>query len=223
MSKIAIIAALPGELKPLVRNWQRREKNVWTGHLAGREAIAIAGGMGSAAATRSVAKASAEGEIAALVSYGWAGALTCALKPPAVTAISEVVDARTGERFVTECADGPRLITLDHVARKDEKRRLAESYHAVLVDMEAATVARLAAARNLAFYCFKGISDGYLDHLPDFSRFINDQGQLRMPAFLTYTAVHPTYWAALGRLGQMSARAASELASFVPKSLQQAL
>lgn len=223
MSKIAIIAALAGELKPLVRNWQRHEKNVWTGYIAGREAIAVAGGMGATAATRAVAKASAQGEIGVLVSYGWAGALTCALKPPAVSAISEVVDARTGERFVTGNSEGPRLITLDHVARKGEKRRLAESYQAVLVDMEAATVARLAAARNLAFYCFKGISDGYLDHLPDFSRFINDQGQLRMPAFLTYTVVHPNYWAALGRLGQMSARSASELASFVPGSLEQAL
>ena len=52
MSKIAIIAALPGELKPLVRGWQRPEPNLWTGSIAGREAIAVAGGMGAEAATR---------------------------------------------------------------------------------------------------------------------------------------------------------------------------
>ena len=45
MSKIAIIAALPGELKPLVRGWQQRGKNLWAGRLGDHEAIAIAGGI----------------------------------------------------------------------------------------------------------------------------------------------------------------------------------
>jgi adenosylhomocysteine nucleosidase len=66
-SRIAIIAALPGELKPLVQmreqqgDWQRPEPNIWTGHIAGHDAIAIAGGIGSAAAARAVGHAFAEG------------------------------------------------------------------------------------------------------------------------------------------------------------------
>jgi adenosylhomocysteine nucleosidase len=223
MSKIAIIAALPGELKPLVRGWQRPEPNLWTGTIAGREAIAVAGGMGAEAATRAVARANTKAEIDTLISYGWAGALSCAVKPPSVFTITEIVDARTGERFTTDIPSGQRLVTLDHVARSDEKRRLAETYQSVLVDMEAATVARLATARNLAFYCFKGISDAYTDRLPDFAPFIDDRGEFRTAAFVTYAALHPAYWGALRRLGQMSSLAASELASFVPQSLKQAL
>lgn len=223
MSRIAIIAALPGELKPLVHGWQRTEANIWTGHVAGHEAIAIAGGMGAAAAARAVERASARVKPDALISYGWAGALTCALKPPSACGISEVIDASTGERFVTDYPAGYRLITLDHVAHVDEKRSLAEKHQAVLVDMEAATVARLAAEHSRAFYCFKGISDGYTDHLPDFSRFISKSGQLRLPAFVLHAALRPRYWASLQRLGKSSRAAASNLADILSKSFPKSL
>jgi adenosylhomocysteine nucleosidase len=218
MSRIAIIAALPGELKPLVHDWHRSERNLWTGTIKGHAAVAIVGGMGATAAADAVERVYAQGKPDMLISYGWAGALTCALKPPGAYAISEIVDHASGEHFATRSADGIRLVTLDHVAHADEKRTLAERHQAVLVDMEAAAVARLAAASDIAFYCFKGISDGYTDHLPDFSRFISESGQLRMPAFLTYAALHPGYWRALARLGKNSGVAASNLARLLSKS-----
>lgn len=224
MNRIAIIAALPGELKPLVlRGWQQRGRNFWTGRIGEVDAVAIAGGMGAAAAKRAVERAFAEINPNVLVSYGWAGALTCAVKPRHACAISEVIDASSGERFATDYPGGYRLITLDHVARADEKRGLAEKYQSVLVDMEAATVARIAAERNVAFYCFKGVSDGYTDRLPDFSRFIGSKGELRMMAFLAYAAVHPQYWASLRRLGENSRGAAKILVSLLSEGLKQAL
>jgi adenosylhomocysteine nucleosidase len=222
MSRIAIIAALPGELKPLVRGWQPYGRNAWVGRIGDHEAIAVAGGMGAAAAERAVERVFAEGKPDALVSYGWAGALTCAVKPPAACVISEVVDAGSGERFATGNADGFRLITLDHVARGDEKRGLAEKYQSVIADMEAAAVARMAASRLVAFYCFKGISDGYNDRLPDFNRFIDGKGELRMTAFVAYAAVHPQYWPALQRLGKNSGGAAKALVDLVKEGLKQA-
>lgn len=217
MKKIAIIAALPGELKPLVRGWQQR-RNQWAGRMGDCEAVAIAGGIGAAAVRRAVEQIFTEANPDVLVSYGWAGALTCAVKPRVACAISEVIDA-SGQRYATNYPDGYRLITLDHVAHADEKRSLAEKYQAVLVDMEAATVARMAAARQVAFYCFKGVSDGYNDRLPDFSRFIDSGGELRMAAFLAYAAVHPKYWPSLQRLGKNSSAAASALADLARESL----
>ena len=47
MSGIAIIAALSGELKPLVRGWERRGRNLWTGRVAENDVIAVAGGIGA--------------------------------------------------------------------------------------------------------------------------------------------------------------------------------
>lgn len=219
MSTIAIIAALPGELKPLVRGWEQRGRNLWVGRLGKSEAIAVAGGMGAAAAQRAVNRAFTEFNPGALVSYGWAGALTCAVKPPDAYAVSEVIDAITGERFATPNSGAYRLITLDRVARAGEKRALAAKHQAVLVDMEAAAVARMAAARGVHFYCFKGVSDGYTDHLPDFSRFINSEGELRMAAFLAYAATHPQYWRSLRRLGKNSSDAAKALSTLIEQSL----
>jgi adenosylhomocysteine nucleosidase len=221
MSKIAIIAALSGELKPLVRGWQQRGKNLWARQIGDHEAIAIAGGIGAAAARRAVERAFAEGNPGALISFGWAGALTCAVKPPDACVISEIVDDTSGERFKTASTDGFRLITLDRVARYDEKRALAQKHQAVLVDMEAAAVARMAIERGIPFYCFKGISDGYLDRLPDFSRFISGSGELRMPAFLFYVALRPQYWASLWRLGANSSAAAIGLADLATATLKQ--
>jgi adenosylhomocysteine nucleosidase len=223
MKRLAIIAALPGELKPLVRGWQPRGRNFWLGRIGDCEAVAIAGGIGAAAAGRAVERVFADVNPDVLVSYGWAGALTCAVKPRAACVISEVVDAGTGERFAAKCADGFRLITLGRVALADEKRGLAAKHQSVLVDMEAATVARMAAARGLDFYCFKGISDGYLDRLPDFSRFIDGNGELRMAALLAYAAARPGYWASLWRLGKNSSAAAIAVADLAAGYLKQAL
>lgn len=229
MKRIAIIAALPGELKPLIfgseklGGWEKRGKNSWAGRIGECDAVAIAGGIGALAVERATERAFAGGNLDALVSYGWAGALTCAIKPPTACAISEVIDAESGEQFATKLGKGYRLITLDHVARANEKRGLAEKYQSVLVDMEAASVARIAAERNVAFYCFKGISDGYTDQIPDFSLFINNEGQLQMATLLIHTALRPKYWASMWRLGKNSGEAAQGLAEMARKSLPQLL
>lgn len=220
--KIAIIAALHGELRPLVRGWAEAGPDAWTGEIGGHSVFAIAGGIGQAAATRAAERALAEVNPDVLISYGWTGALTCAVKPPSACVINEVVDDSTSERFVSSARDGYRLITLDHVVLSTEKRALAMKHQAVLVDMEAAAVARIAASRQLRFHAFKGISDGYLDELPDFNRFMSD-GKLNMPPFLVYVAVRPKYWASLRRLGKMTRAAAESLADLARESLRQSL
>jgi adenosylhomocysteine nucleosidase len=215
MNRVGIVAAIPAELKPLVSGWWHTKNDSgadsWTGTAGGRECIAVAAGMGAQAATRACQAIFASGPVDVLISVGWAGSLTCGLKPPAACEVSEVVDTQTGERFATGQEAGYRLVTLDHVADVEEKRRLAGTYEAVLVDMEAATVGRLARAQNVRFLCCKGISDGATDVLPDFSRFIDAKGQLRMPAFLAHVAVRPRYWGNLAQLGSNSGKAAEEL------------
>lgn len=220
MKKLGIIAALPGELKPLVRGWERRGRNLWAGRIANCEAVAIAGGIGAKAAERAAEQLFAELSPEALVSYGWAGALTCAVKPPAAHPIGDVIDAGTGERFETASVGGYRLITLDHVAGANEKHGLAQRFQSALVDMEAAAVARVAAAHGIPFYCFKGVSDGYTDQLPDLSRFIDGEGRLRIAALLAHVAVRPEYWASMQRLGVNSGAAANAVAEVLKESVK---
>jgi adenosylhomocysteine nucleosidase len=78
--------------------------------------------------------------------------------------------------------------------------------------MEAAAVARLAAMREIPFYCIKGVSDGLDARLPDLNRFIAANGKFRMGSFILFAAIRPWYWPALVRMGENSRKAATSIA-----------
>jgi adenosylhomocysteine nucleosidase len=214
MKRIGIVAALPGEIRPLVRGWKHGH-DVFQGRIGEVEAVAACAGMGAAAVTGACESLLAAGKLDALVSIGWAGSLSCGLQAGQAYAVREVIDTASGERFMTDSAKGQRLITLDHVADAKEKRSLGISHQAVMVDMEAATVARLARAKKLGFDCFKAITDGPNDKLPDFNAFTGPTGQLRMPTLIGWALVHPQHWGALRRLGSSSREAAVALSNLV--------
>jgi adenosylhomocysteine nucleosidase len=100
------------------------------------------------------------------------------------------------------------LVTSPKVADEAEKRRLAAAYGAGLVDMEAAAIARLAAMRGIPFYCVKGVSDGTTDQLPDFNRFISENGEFQLARFIVFAILRPRHWPALMRMGENSRKAA---------------
>jgi adenosylhomocysteine nucleosidase len=223
MKRIGVIAAMPGELKPLVQGWKplRTLKGVsaWQGTIDGATCIAVCAGMGKEAAERACAVAAQDAPLTALVSAGWAGALSCGLQPGGAYVVNEVVDVAGGERFVTSspprAGEVPpfRLVTIDHVAPPAEKRRLAERYQAVLVDMEASSVARFAGRQGIAFYCLKAVSDVAGEMLPDFSRYTDNQGQLQLGALLAHVAIRPRYWPGLARIGKNGRRGAVAMAA----------
>ena len=223
--RIGIIAALPGELKPLVRGRQKmpvaRGSGIamWKWEVDGNQVVAVCAGMGAAAARRAFTAAEFAGSLDAVVSIGWAGALTEAANPGECYAVSQIVDALTGERFSAN-PRGERLVTTAHVADAAEKHRLATSYTAKLVDMEAAAVARLAQMRGIPIHCFKAVSDGVRADLPDLNPFIRVDGKMRMPAFLAYVAMRPRYWAPLAQLGRNSSLAAKAMARVTGEFLQ---
>jgi adenosylhomocysteine nucleosidase len=226
MKNIGIIAAMPGELKPLVQGWKPvslpnagRGEAAWRGKLEGAECIAVCAGMGQQAAERACSIAAQQASLTALASIGWAGALSCGVQPANAYVINEVIDGTTAERFATtnSVREGNpstlKLVTIDHVALAPEKRKIAETFRAVLVDMEAATVARYARAHGLDFYCLKAVSDVAGEILPDFSQYTDQQGQLQLPALLAHVAIRPRYWPALARLGQNGKRGAVAIAA----------
>jgi adenosylhomocysteine nucleosidase len=234
MTRTAIIAAFPGELAPLVRHWQHEHYSgidLWRWvHDAGApeegEWIAACAGAGQTAATRAFAAAEQYGQsgqpgepsghLDLALSVGWAGALHPVLEPGLAYAVCGVIDARTGE--ITPAADWRQdlwLVTSPKVADEAEKRRLAASYGASLVDMEAAAVARLAAMRNIPFYCVKGVSDGFYDELPDFNRFIAPDGRFQTARFTLFALLRPWLWHSLQRMRENSRKAADGIAGKV--------
>ena len=220
--RIGIIAALPGELQPLVRQWRRLPAapgsglSLWLRGGGEDEVVAVCAGMGAPAARRAFVAAEFLGSLDLVLSVGWAGALVSECEPGQCFVASEVIDVQTGERFAL--ANGGRRLRVASAARvadEAEKRRLAATYGAALVEMEAAAVARLAQMREIPMCCFKAVSDGVDAELPDLNPFIDISGKLRMAPFLAHVALRPGYWGPLGQLGRNSATAARALAKKV--------
>lgn len=212
--KIAIVAALRRELAGLVRGTrpdaELRQCGVHFFRIDG--AVVAAAGMGSSRATLAVDAALRAEEIELVISTGLAGACSPGIRSGEVVEATTVVDAGTGERFPcaasgSECI----LVTTETIAGVREKARLHESYNAALVDMEAATVARLALARGVRFRAIKGISDAHDFEMESMSRFADPRGHFRTTAFALHTALRPQHWSSAMRLGRESNRALAML------------
>ncbi|HEY1579446.1 MAG TPA: nucleoside phosphorylase [Terracidiphilus sp.] len=216
MTRVAIIAAMPGELKPLVGGWPHSTRGTikfWALRNEEEEWIAACAGAGLDAATKAFAGIEDGGPIDLVLSVGWAGALTDACIAGQAYNVAGVFDTRTGERFNCDAGAGRQwLVTSPRVADETEKRRLAATYKAALVDMEAAGVARLAAMRGIPFYCIKGVSDAVDAKLPDFNRFIDAAGQFQTVRFVTFALFRPWLWPALVQMGENSKKASQSIA-----------
>jgi adenosylhomocysteine nucleosidase len=191
---------------------------VWTQAAAnGNFWVAACAGMGAEAARRAFAAAEADGPLGLVLSVGWAGAVHKGAGPGEAYALSIIIDAKTGEQ--SEIAPGKRkltLVTAGRVADAAEKARLRETYPgAVMVDMEAATVARLAQMRGIPMACIKGVSDGAEAVLPDLNPFISHLGHLRLLPFLAYLAVRPRYWRSIAELNRNSTKAALAMRNLI--------
>jgi adenosylhomocysteine nucleosidase len=225
MTRVAIIAALADELEPLVRGWPRESRggvDLWSMRRADGEWLAACAGIGVVAASRAFAEVERDGAVDLLVSAGWAGALSGEFAIGRAYRVSEVVDANTGERFKSATPSGTCLLaTSRRVADRAEKLRLAAELGAELVDMEAAGVARLAAARGVPFFCVKGVSDGPSDRLPDFNAFISAGGGFETARFVLFAIIRPWLWPSLARLGRNGGKAARSIGEAVREILEQ--
>jgi adenosylhomocysteine nucleosidase len=239
MSRFAIIAAFPGELKPLVSGslgsgWKplalragRKGDVAWRGRIGQTECVAVAAGMGAAAAARACALAEQEGPLDAVASTGWAGALSCGVFPGRAYTLTEVVDGESGERFPASlsaaASQGPlTLVTIGHVAQSQEKRPLAQHFQAVLVDMEGAAVARFARQKGIGFYCFKAVTDAYGEVLPDFGRYTDPEQKLRVSGLLAHVLLRPKYWRPMVRMAKNSRTGAEAIAKALREFIENA-
>ena len=213
MGLTAVIAALPREVAGLVKGFRpevaARRLGVYSYALPG--CVVVCAGMGTVRATLAVEAALRLGEIETLVSAGLAGGCHPEVGVGSVVEAGTVVDALTGERFAGAAEAAGVLVTTHTIAGVSEKARLFASYRADVVDMEAATVARLAAMRGLAFRAFKAVSDGHDFELSSLSRFASPHGHFRTRAFALHTALRPRQWRKTMRLGAASQRALTAL------------
>jgi adenosylhomocysteine nucleosidase len=220
-AKIAMIAALPREIAGLVRGVAADaalvKEGVWLYRL--EDAVVVAAGMGAKRAAAAVEAALSVGEVGMLISTGLAGGCAAGVEAGSVMEAGVVVDVATGERFVAGEGSGVTLATAGVIASVAEKARLAARFGAAIVDMEAATVARMALERGVGFRAIKGVSDGVEFELGALAKFEGERGSFRTGAFAAYTAVRPWTWGKAIELGRGSAKALAGLEAALKRVL----
>jgi adenosylhomocysteine nucleosidase len=219
--EVGIIAALYREIAPLVHGsgWRssRRMGPAWQTYES-ENVLLVCGGIGGEPARKTAEAVVAAVRPSALLSVGLAGALTPVLKAGAVFFPATVLDAAIGSAvdssLMPEVAGFPRsgvLVSTSGVARPESKHFLAAQYHADAVDMEAASVARVAAKHGVRFLAIKAISDEYNFPMPDMRPYIDADGRFLTGRFALHTALRPSTWPVVGRLASNSSKAAQEL------------
>ena len=213
MSRVAIVAALEREVRPLVKEWRVSQKEI-----GGRrfrffekdDVVVVCGGIGAEAARRAAEAVIAIYAPTVIYSAGFAGALDPALKVGDVVEPRRVVNASDGSSVNFDQGEGV-LVSFGSVASPAQKASLRDSFAAQAVDMEAAAIARSAEARGVAFAVVKVISDEFDFSLPAMERFVDSNGQFLERRFAWFTALRPWLWARVVRLARNSNRASLAL------------
>lgn len=217
MSRVAIVAALEREVRPLVKGWRGSEKEN-----SGRrfrffengDFVLVCAGIGAGAARRAAEAIIALYEPRIIYSVGFAGALDGSLKVGDAMRPARIVNAKDGSSVAVDGGSGV-LVSFESIASPEQKRKLRESFSAQAVDMEAAAVAQAADARGVAFAAAKAISDDAEFEFPSMERFVDSEGRFSETRFALFAAVRPWIWLRVFRLARNSKRASSSLCAFL--------
>jgi adenosylhomocysteine nucleosidase len=221
MARIAIIAAMEREVRPLIRSWKVRnmEHGGWGYRVfENGEAALVCGGIGAEAARRAAEAMIREVNPVRLISAGFAGALDDSLQVGDVLRPCTVVNAADGARTDVGSGKGV-LVSSSTVADKEQKIWLGKAYGASAVDMEAAAVARGAEARGVEFGAFKAISDASGFSMPEIDGFVANDGTFRTARFACHVALRPWLWRTTLALARNSSKASRALCGALAKYL----
>lgn len=211
--RIAIVAALDREVRPLIKRWRINDREYDSRNFRFFEnglAVLVCGGIGAEAARRACEAVIELYQPQLIISGGFAGALDRELKVGRVLTPGLVIDARDGSR--TEITSGSGvLVSFDAVADAEQKFKLAKAYSADAVDMEAAAVARGAHAHGIPFVAIKAISDEADFAMPSLGQFIASDGQFQAGRFALFAAVRPWLWPGVLRLRSNTQKASRAL------------
>lgn len=217
MPRLAVVAALEREVRPLLKSWRVRE----TEHAGRRfrffedgDVVLVCGGVGATAARRASESVIALFDPQVICSAGFAGALDPKLKVGDLVRPATVINAGDGSRTAVNGGAGV-LVSFGSVADPEQKRKLRDSFAAEIVDMEAAAVACSAQARGIPFTAVKAVSDEWDFQFPAIDRFVDSEGRFLEGRFAFYTAIRPWLWSRVMRLAGNSNRASHALCMYL--------
>ena len=230
MTKVTIIAAMEREIAPLVRGWQRNTLSSGERKFVvfdGNGVVAVVSGIGCKNAELAAQAVVEQYRPALLISVGLAGALIRSLKVASVFTPNVVVDAVDGAEYrcaaIPNRVSGGVLVTAPQIAGTEAKKELVNRFHGLVVDMEAAGVAKVAQQEQIGFRCVKAISDEADFVMPPMGKFLNATGEFQSGKFALWAAVRPWQWPSVAALARNSKRATDALCNRLRNDLTSAL
>jgi len=223
---IAIVSAIKEEIAPLVRDWKAGEIShdgrtfpFFESENGTGKVVAVCSGIGVEHGRRAAEAVIQKTRPGKIVSVGYAGGLDSSLKVGDVIEPKLVVSGADGSRADTGRGSGT-LVSSSGVAGRDQKRKLAEAYGAIAVDMEGASVALGARAHGIEFAAIKAISDEFDFAMPPVGEFVSSQGRFRRARFALHVALRPWLWVKTIALARNSARASKTLCAAIENYLE---
>jgi len=221
-----LVAAEAREFAGLLRHCEQVARLNWpldfarTVRLNGRPVVLAANGPGPKLAARAAEVIKEHQELEGLVSIGFCGALSPALRACDVFVADELHDvahAPSVARSQSCQRTTGKLLSIDRVATTaEEKRTLFEQTHAGAIEMEAAGLAAKAHQWKIPFYAVKIVTDTASETFPlDFNRLRNPEGRFSRAKIMAAALRRPSAFPALLKLNRRCNLAAQTLGDFL--------
>ena len=208
---------------------------LFKGSYSGKGVLLVRTGPGKALAEMATDWLLEHYPVAAVISFGFAGALAERLGPGDLVVCDRAYCGEgPREKLSVRCDDAlvklanavrPESAVPSHegstvsvarvVSRPEEKRALGQAFGAATVDMESYWVGETASKRGAPFLVVRGVSDSVGQTIPAFDRFLGTDGRWLPGAAAGHFAAHPGELATFPALYRNSRKAARNLVSFL--------
>lgn len=231
-TRIAILAPMKSELKPLVRLLKLKPartgiRSLLKCRLGTAEIVATTTGIGTLAASRMTEMLLDAGRIDHLIVVGIAGGLGPSVEIGDLVVPSAVIDLPTHLEYrpstLGSAVPRGKLVTTDAVPiDPHEAARLARQ-GVIAVDMETSAIAAACERRQCPWSVFRAISDRADDGSTDAALFglAGPDGSPDLPAVLRFVLTNPKRVPQLARLARGAGLAANVAASAAFRALQE--
>jgi adenosylhomocysteine nucleosidase len=242
---IAIFGAFGQEIVDLRRRMvveevvATRACRVYRGKLENRDTLLVQTGMGKERAENATRFVLERYPVTAIISLGFAGALSPELRIGDVVVCSTLhcgPGSEQEEQKLEPCAADANLLSLasqcpaDRVARfslgtgvtalqldpdPERMQELRDTFNAHIIDMESYWIARMASARQIPFIAIRSISDTVEHSVQPFDRILAPDGSLLWKKAVLCFLVHPRYLMNVFTLFRNTRPAKRNMAAFV--------
>ncbi len=240
---LAMIAAMKEEIAGLKRRvviesaLHENGYHAFQGKYRKRDILLVQSGMGKKKAEKATADIFERYPVNAVVSFGFAGALTAAAQVGDIVLCTGLAsDYKAPESYHSDstmisrasliadkdirCYSGKCLTVGKVVTGPETKLALGKTYHANVVDMESYWVARLAGGKQVPFLTVRAISDTAQHWLPPFDRLRGADGMVSQRKLWLYVLARPTQLKRLLRVRWNARRARKSLTDFLDQFVE---